>query len=118
MENLDKGIRLFNEGEYFEAHEAWETLWLGTPESPERHFIQGMIKIAAALVHYKRKEYAGTEKLLMSGMKILREYNIAKIAIDKEAFMKEVEAFYEKFKSSKEIAKDEFPKISTCYSAG
>lgn len=109
--DLERGVRFFNEGLYFKAHEEWEKLWRNTPESPERHFIRGMIKIAAALYHYKKKEYMGTEKLLGSGIRILQEYIEAEIEIDKEAFIKEVEAFYEKFRTLNCIAKDGFPKI-------
>jgi predicted metal-dependent hydrolase len=109
--DIEEGMNFFNEGRYFEAHEAWEKLWRNAPESPERHFIQGMIKIAAALHHYKRKEFAGTSKLLDSGMKILTEYCAADIAIDKGTFMKEVESFYNKFKSSKDIVIGDFPKM-------
>ncbi|MFN3479836.1 MAG: DUF309 domain-containing protein [Thermodesulfovibrionales bacterium] len=111
MNYFKDGVRFFNEGNYLEAHEAWEKLWRNTPESPERHFIQGMIKIAAALHHYKKKEYTGTEKLLSSGIKILQEYLKAEIEIDKEVFIKEVEAFYENFRTLKYIAEGEFPKI-------
>lgn len=108
--DLEKGVRFFNEGLYFKAHEVWEKLWLSVPLSPERDFIQGMIKIAAALHKYIKKEYAGTEKLLWSGLKILRENQEAEIPINREAFINDISEFYEKFKVSKEI--DTYPKIS------
>ena len=44
---LDRGIHLFNEGRYWDAHEAWEELWHRRTEE-SRIFIQGIIQLAAA----------------------------------------------------------------------
>ncbi len=45
------GIDLFNHGCYWEAHEAWEDLWLPLEkEDPVRVFIQGLIQGSAALL--------------------------------------------------------------------
>jgi len=100
MGNFEKGIELFNKGMFFEAHEEWEELWHSTDESPEKHFIQGMIMVAAAMHHYKKKEYKGTEKLLGKAIKILEENKNAKVPVDKEAFLRDTASFYEGFKSS------------------
>lgn len=109
--DLEKGVRFFNEGLYFNAHEIWEKLWRGTPQSPEKDFLQGMIMIAAALHHYRKKEYRGTEKLLLSGLKILRENREAEIPINRETFINDISEFYERFKVSKETI-ETYPKIS------
>ena len=42
------GATLFNAGEYWEAHEAWEPLWLRA-EGAERRLLGGVILLAAAL---------------------------------------------------------------------
>lgn len=47
------GAALFNAGEYWEAHEAWEALWLRS-EGQERRLLAGVILLAAAL-HKGRK---------------------------------------------------------------
>lgn len=44
---LRKGARLHAEGAYFEAHEAWEELWLSLDGEP-RLFVQGLIQVTAA----------------------------------------------------------------------
>lgn len=44
---------LYNHGWFWEAHEAWESLWhLATRGSPERALLQGLIQVAGA--HLKR----------------------------------------------------------------
>ncbi len=44
-----EGNRLFNQGRYFEAHEAWETGWTRLPE-PQRTAIQVVIQGAGVFV--------------------------------------------------------------------
>lgn len=45
---LQAGARLFNAGEWWEAHEAWEGVW-ATSAGTERSFVQALILLAAAL---------------------------------------------------------------------
>src|SRR5947208_8036084 len=56
------GIALFNEHEFFEAHEVWEDIWheaYGT----KFEFYQGMIQCAVALEHYLRSNPRGVVSL-------------------------------------------------------
>jgi hypothetical protein len=55
---LDEGIRLFNEGHFWHAHEAWEPLWMGL-EGDDKLFLQGLIMCAAMLHQYERRIAAG-----------------------------------------------------------
>ena len=55
MDGLLEGIALFNRGEFWDAHEAWEGVWAGLPKgSDERRFYQGLIQLAAAFLHRER----------------------------------------------------------------
>lgn len=42
------GAHLFNAGEWWEAHEAWEPVWAAA-KGQERAFVQALILLAAAL---------------------------------------------------------------------
>ncbi len=53
-----EGIRLFNDGNFFEAHEVWEQEWK-ISKGTKRIFYQGIIQAAAALLHIQRGNYAG-----------------------------------------------------------
>jgi len=46
------GIDLFNGGDFFEAHEAWEEIWRSTTPEP-RTFFQGLIQVAAAMHQFR-----------------------------------------------------------------
>src|SRR6266498_2339890 len=70
---LLKGLRCFHSGEYFEAHEHWELVWLALPE-PEKTFLQGLIQITAAFHHFQRGNNLGTVSLMRSAMRRLDGY--------------------------------------------
>ena len=72
-ELLRLGIDLYNAGEYWHAHEAWEQVWLDAP-SEERLFYQGLIQVTAAFVHVVRDEYPGAVSLLEAGIAKLAPY--------------------------------------------
>ena len=66
-ERFQRGVLHFNAGEFFEAHDVWEEIWLVEAE-PERTFLQGIIQIAAAFHHYRRENSDGAESLLAAGI--------------------------------------------------
>lgn len=47
------GLALFNAGEWFEAHEAWEEVW-HMAGGEKKRFYQGLIQYAVLLVHISR----------------------------------------------------------------
>ena len=61
---FEAGIALYDEGEYFEAHEALEPAWMGTDDLAERALHQGLIKVAAAYVHAGRGNPRGVVRNL------------------------------------------------------
>lgn len=80
-ELLLEGARRFNAGLYFEAHEAWEEVWLDSAREL-RLFYQGLIQIAAAFVHLRRNEFPGTVKLLHEGLRKLEMYPAVTLGVD------------------------------------
>jgi hypothetical protein len=68
-----KGVALFNGVRYWHAHEAWETVWRAAPEE-ERDFYQGLIQVAAGLLHLQRRSLRGARNKLSEGLARLRKY--------------------------------------------
>lgn len=68
-----EGIALFNGARYWHAHEAWETLWRAA-EDDERDFYQGLIQLAAGLLHLQRRNGRGARNKLDEGIARLRRY--------------------------------------------
>jgi hypothetical protein len=56
--SLAEGLRRYEAGEFFAAHEAWESLWLESQE-PEKTFLQGLIQVTAAFHHLQRNNSLG-----------------------------------------------------------
>jgi hypothetical protein len=73
-ELFERGRELFNRGQFFEAHEEWEKLWLHA-HGPRRLFLQGLIQIAAGCHKaYERGDRRGCAALVGAGLeKICRE---------------------------------------------
>ena len=70
---LAEGLRLYNAGEFFAAHDAWEAVWLGAQE-PDKMFLQGLIQVTAAFYHLQRNNPLGTVLLLQAALRRLERY--------------------------------------------
>ena len=67
-----EGLRLFNAGEYFEAHEALETAW--NAETGEvRNLYQGILQVAVTYLHITRGNYNGAIKVYARSQKHLKD---------------------------------------------
>jgi predicted metal-dependent hydrolase len=71
-----EGVALFNGVRYWHAHEAWETLWRAAPDE-DRDFYQGLIQIAAGLLHLQRRNLRGARNKLAEGLARLRPFEPA-----------------------------------------
>jgi uncharacterized protein len=78
---LTEGLRLYNAASYFEAHEAWESVWLTAPQ-PEKLFLQALIQITVALHHFSRNNLLGTTRLLTAALRKLDPYPPAFANVD------------------------------------
>jgi DUF309 family protein family protein len=70
------GVALFNGARYWHAHEAWETLWRAADDK-DRDFYQGLIQIAAGLLHLQGRNPRGARNKLSEGLAKLRRYEPA-----------------------------------------
>ncbi|MDQ2941606.1 MAG: DUF309 domain-containing protein, partial [Chloroflexota bacterium] len=66
-------VAQFNGARYWHAHEAWETLWRAA-EDDERDFYQGLIQVAAGLLHLQRRNARGARNKLREGIARLQRY--------------------------------------------
>jgi predicted metal-dependent hydrolase len=68
-----RGVEQFNAGEFFEAHESWELVWLPAPE-PDKTFLQGITQVSAAFFHFAQGNREGAESLLRKGLQKLERF--------------------------------------------
>jgi predicted metal-dependent hydrolase len=87
-----QGIELFNEREFFEAHEVWEDIW-HMAGGLKGEFYQGLIQCAVALEHYRRSNPRGVVSLYDSYRRHLKDVPDTFMGLDVKSFlaaMKEV----------------------------
>jgi len=90
------GLRLFNEGEYFEAHEALEDAWNEEPGNV-RDLYRGILQIAVVYLHITRGNYYGAVKVYARSQKWLKDWAdvcrgiyVEELRRDAESVMREV----------------------------
>lgn len=85
-------IRLFNNEAFFEAHEVLEAVW--RKENGEaRDFYQGLIQLAAALVHVQRGNRYGAVSLLGKAAGLLGKYPEGYLGFQPVKLLAEMRAF-------------------------
>ena len=60
---FERGLDLFNRGQFFECHEAWEEVWKRS-DGDEKLFYQGLIQAAVAILHAQRGNLQGARSIL------------------------------------------------------
>ena len=71
-----RGVALFNGVRYWHAHESWETLWRAAADD-DRDFYQGLILVAAGLLHLQRRNVRGARNKLGEAVAKLTPYEPA-----------------------------------------
>jgi predicted metal-dependent hydrolase len=77
---LAAGLRAYEEGDFFEAHELLEPAWMGTDIRADRALLQGLIKLAAAYVHAVRGNPPGIVRNLQGARARLVEADEERLA--------------------------------------
>jgi len=68
-----QGLRLFNAGEYFEAHEALEDAW-NAEKGDVRNLYRGILQIAVVYLHITRGNYNGALKVYARSQRWLKDW--------------------------------------------
>ncbi len=89
QKDFQRGIRLFNQARFWEAHESWEAVWLRHPEDG-RYFVQGLIQLAAAYHQLRRKIYRGFVIHLRRARERLVLFPEVFLSVDVAGLLKEI----------------------------
>ncbi|MFN4258078.1 MAG: DUF309 domain-containing protein [Gemmataceae bacterium] len=84
------GILVFNDHDFFEAHEIWEAVWMETT-GPERRFYQGLIQAAVGLCHFGNGNLRGAVKLYHSSRDYLAPYRPTYLGMDVDDFWRQMD---------------------------
>ncbi len=93
-----KGLRLFNEKEFFECHEVIEDLWLETRDA-YRNLYKGVIQAAAALYLFRRGPQSGARGLYRSSIRYLKPYAPRALGLNVARLTQDMELYFRCFKN-------------------
>jgi predicted metal-dependent hydrolase len=68
-----EGLRLFNAGQYFEAHEALEDAW-NAERGKVRELYRGILQIAVVYLHITRRNYDGALKVYGRSQRWMKDW--------------------------------------------
>lgn len=86
-----EGIRLFNAGKYFEAHEALEIAWL-EERGAVRDLYRGILQVGVAYLHITRANYDGAIKVYKRSMRWLKDWPAVCRGVEVEQLRRDAEA--------------------------
>lgn len=86
-----EGLRLFNEGKYFEAHEALEVAWL-EEKGKIRDLYRGILQVGVAYLHITRGNYDGAVKVYKRSQRWLKDWSAICRGVQVEELRRDAEA--------------------------
>ena len=104
MIDISDGIALFNECNFFEAHDFFEDIWMEANRD-EKEFFQGMVQISVGFYHLICGNKKGAESQLLKGLTKLRKFEPEFYKIDLISLNSNIDRITSTIKSDKDILK-------------
>jgi uncharacterized protein len=105
-----RGVELFNDRQFWHAHEAWEELWLAET-GDGKLFLQGLIQLAAAYHHVQRGTFSGGIRLFDAALEKLSRFPEGTRGIDRGEAVAAAIEHRKKIARGEHIAAEEYPKL-------
>ncbi|MBT6158607.1 MAG: DUF309 domain-containing protein [Candidatus Marinimicrobia bacterium] len=110
---FEKGLSAYQNGHYFDAHEAWEEMWSDF-YLVDRDLIQGLIQLSVSFVHLSNNNLIGAKSLLKKCQKKFDKFNGLCRGIDITSLknsLKNIEVEYQKLESNQSFHWDIVPSL-------
>lgn len=82
-----EGVRLFNEGQYFEAHDTWEEVWNRVRDHRRERFYRAIIQSAVTLELLRRGRAVGVRQVYVSSTELFADLPNIFMGLDIPAFL-------------------------------
>ncbi len=109
-----KAVKLFNEGEWYLAHDIFEEIWHIT-NGLERITIQAILQIAVAEVHLSNGNMSGAVILYGEGLGRIKNNELPNLGIDIDSFSLEVEKRFKILQNGGNIESSKSPKLKQIF---
>ena len=112
QESLLFAINLFNNKNWYEAHDAFEDIW-NNLDGDERQIIQGILQVSVSQFHLSKGNLNGATILLGEGFGRIKTRTRFDIGIDLELFCDSLENLLKKLQNKEKISEEDKPFLRT-----
>jgi hypothetical protein len=105
------GVEHFNAMRFWEAHEAWEHLWLPA-DGEVVEFYQGLIQLAAAYHHMRRGTFSGATRLFDASLRRLQPFPAGFHGLDREAAVAVAASHRSASAAASSLGESDYPKLT------
>lgn len=74
QQEFNKGVELYNSGYYFEAHDAFEEIWMDA-RGRDKVFLQALVQLATGTYHLRMKNFKGATSQLSKCLSKLKDFS-------------------------------------------
>ena len=106
--SLCSALTLFNNHQWYEAHDAFEDIW-NTVDGDERQVIQGILQVSVSQFHLSKGNINGATILLGEGLGRIKTRTTIDLGIDLASFCNQLEYLLNKLQNKELINEDEKP---------
>jgi len=101
-------LKLFNNHEWYEAHDAFEEIW-NTVDGDERQVIQGILQVSVSQFHLSKGNLNGATILLGEGLGRIKTRTEINLGIDLESFCLCLEDLLMKLQNKENLNENDKP---------
>ena len=105
-------LNLFNNQEWYEAHDAFEEIWYSV-DGEERQIIQGILQVSVSQFHLSKGNLNGATILLGEGLGRIKTRTNLKLGIDLESFCQCLEELLRKLQYKEILNENDKPFLKT-----
>ena len=111
-DSLFIALNLFNNHEWYEAHDAFEEIW-NFVDGDERQVIQGILQVAVSQFHLSKGNLNGATILLGEGLGRIKTRTKINLGIDLESFCRCLEDLLRKLQYKETLNDNDKPYLKT-----
>ena len=105
-------LNLFNNHEWYEAHDALEEIW-NSVEGDERQVIQGILQVSVSQLHLSKGNLNGATILLGEGLGRIKTRTKINLGVDLESFCRSLEDLLRKLQYKEMLSEKDKPFLKT-----
>ena len=107
-DSLFNALNLFNNHEWYEAHDAFEEIW-NSVDGDERQVIQGLLQVSVSQFHLSKGNLNGATILLGEALGRIKTRTEINLGVDLESFCRCLENLLKKLQNKEHLSEKDKP---------